>query len=77
MYMRDLVDSHTFIHTSLFSLVSMPTEETSINVKEPIRDELRRYKAQDGLTYDEAIARLLETAGWISDEEELLEELKQ
>jgi hypothetical protein len=46
--------------------------QTSITVYEEIRDELRRYKAQDGLTYDEAIARLLEEAGWIDDEEELL-----
>jgi hypothetical protein len=53
----------------------MTVEETSINIKGPVRDELRRYKAQDGLTYDEAIARLLAHADWISDEQELLEEL--
>jgi len=53
----------------------MPVEDTSINVKGPVRDELRRYKAQDGLTYDEAIARLLENAGWINDEQDLLEEI--
>lgn len=41
---------------------------TSITVSEPVRDELRRYKAQDGLTYDQAIARLLEHAGWIEDQ---------
>jgi hypothetical protein len=53
----------------------MTAEETSINIKGPVRDELRRYKAQDGLTYDEAVARLLAEADWISDEQELLKEL--
>ena len=50
---------------------------TSISVKEPVRDELRRYKAEDGLTYDEAIARLLAHADWIEDENELLEKIKE
>lgn len=50
---------------------------TSINIKEPIRDELRRYKANDGLTYDEAIARLLDRADWIDDENELLEKIEE
>jgi hypothetical protein len=54
----------------------MSDEDTTIGVKEAIRDELRRYKAQDGLTYDEAIARLLEEAGWIEDEDKLLEDLE-
>lgn len=49
--------------------------QTSITVYEETRDELRRYKAQDGLTYDEAIARLLEEAEWINDETEILEEI--
>jgi hypothetical protein len=49
--------------------------QTSITVYEEVRDELRRYKAQDGLTYDEAIARLLEEADWIDDETELLEKV--
>ena len=56
---------------------NMTDEGTSISVKEPIRDELRRYKAEDGLTYDEAIARLLECADWIDDENELLEKIKE
>lgn len=55
----------------------MPDEGTSISVKEPIRDELRRYKAQDGLTYDQAIARLLEEVGWIEDQHELLELIEE
>jgi len=37
---------------------------TTIEVNEAVRDELRRYKAQDGQTYDEAIAELLENSGW-------------
>lgn len=55
----------------------MSDEETSISVKKPIRNELRRYKADDGLTYDEAIARLLEHAGWVDDENELLKKIKE
>lgn len=51
----------------------MGDDGTSISVKKPVRDELRRYKADDGLTYDEAIARLLEEVGWIDDENELLD----
>jgi hypothetical protein len=54
----------------------MTDEGTSISVKEPVRDELRRYKADDGLTYDEAIARLLEQIGWIEDENDLLEQIE-
>lgn len=50
----------------------MARDGTSISVYEAVRDELRRYKADDGLTYDEAIARLLENAGWIDDQNELL-----
>jgi len=53
----------------------MNADDTSISVKEPVRDELRRYKAEDGLTYDEAIARLLAQADWIEDENELLERI--
>jgi len=51
--------------------------QTSITIYEEVRDELRRYKAQDGLTYDEAIARLLEEASWIDDETDLLEKIKK
>ena len=50
----------------------MSDERTSLSVKEKIRDELRRYKAEDGLTYDEAIARLLAEVDWIDDESELI-----
>lgn len=32
------------------------------------RDELRKYKAVDGLTYGEAVEELLEQAGWYEDE---------
>ena len=55
----------------------MSEDGTSISVKEPVRDELRRYKADDGLTYDEAIARLLERADWIEDENELLAKIEE
>lgn len=51
--------------------------QTSITIYEEVRDELRRYKAQDGHTYDEAIARLLEEASWIDDETDLLEKIEK
>lgn len=40
---------------------------TTIELDKETRDELRRYKAQDGLTYDEAIEELLREAGWLTD----------
>lgn len=49
---------------------------TTISVKQTVRDELRRYKAEDGLTYDEAIARLLEESGWIENQNQLLNEVE-
>jgi len=52
----------------------MPGERTSLSIKKKIRDELRRYKAQDGLTYDEAIARLLAEVEWIDDESEIIQD---
>jgi len=39
-------------------------EKTTIELSKPVRDELRRYKAQDGQTYDEAIRDLLAAGGW-------------
>jgi hypothetical protein len=34
-----------------------------ISIDDPTRDELRRYKAKDGKTYDEAIRELLNERG--------------
>ena len=48
--------------------------ETTITVRTTVRNELRRFKAQDGLTYDEAIARLLANEGWVDSEEEVFKE---
>ena len=42
--------------------------DTTITLDEETRDELRRYKAQDGKTYDEAIIELLQEVGWLDDE---------
>jgi len=49
-------------------------DETTITVEKAVRNELRRFKAQDGLTYDEAIARLLANDGWVDSEEKVFEE---
>lgn len=38
--------------------------KTHVEITTERRDELRIYKAQDGLTYDEAIAELLEEVGY-------------
>lgn len=35
-----------------------------VQIDDSTRDELRRYKAEHGDTYDEAINRLLENDGW-------------
>ena len=67
----------TYITPPWLLICNMTDDGTSISVKEPVRDELRRYKAEDGLTYDEAIARLLAQAGWIEDKNELLEKIKE
>jgi len=40
---------------------------TSIEVDESVRDELRRYKAEYGLTYDDAIMKLLENDNWYNN----------
>lgn len=66
----------TYITPTWLLRSNMTDGGTSISVKAPVRDELRRYKADDGLTYDEAIARLLAQAGWIEDENDLLEQIE-
>lgn len=35
-----------------------------VSIDDNVRDELRRYKAEHGDTYSEAIERLLENEGW-------------
>jgi len=50
------------------------SSETTITVEKTVRNELRRFKSQDGLTYDEAIARLLANDGWVDSEDEVFEE---
>ena len=37
--------------------------DTTIRIGSETRDMLRRYKAQEGLTYDEAIQELIEQSG--------------
>jgi hypothetical protein len=39
----------------------------AIDVDKDTRGELRKYKAEDGQTYTEAIEELLENAGWYDD----------
>lgn len=48
-------------------VLSVSMGKTTIELSETVRDELRRYKAQDGQTYDEAIEDLLTTVGWIDE----------
>jgi predicted CopG family antitoxin len=38
-----------------------------VSVDDDVRDELRKYKAEHGDTYSEAITRLLESEGWYND----------
>jgi len=47
--------------------------QTSITIKKEVRDELRKYKAEHGLTYDGAISQLLAETDWIDDATDLCE----
>jgi len=38
-----------------------------IAIDDDVRDELRRYKAESGLTYSEAVEKLLKNEGWGTD----------
>jgi len=38
-----------------------------ISIDDEVRNELRRYKAEHGDTYTEAVERLLESEGWMND----------
>lgn len=38
-----------------------------VKIDDSTRDELRKYKAQNGDTYTEAIERLLESGGWYDE----------
>lgn len=40
---------------------------TTIELQEDTRDELRVYKAEHGLTYNEAVEKLLAEAGWFDE----------
>lgn len=44
-------------------------EKTTVELRKSTRNRLRRYKAQDGRNYDEAIGDLLDLAGWEVDDE--------
>jgi len=41
--------------------------DTTIALPDETRDELRKYKAEYGLTYAEAIEDLLERTGWYDE----------
>lgn len=38
-----------------------------VKLDDDVRNRLRRYKAQDGKTYSEAVDELLDQAGWGDD----------
>jgi len=38
-----------------------------VQIDDATRDELRKYKAEHGDTYDEAVTRLLVSSGWYDD----------
>jgi antitoxin component of RelBE/YafQ-DinJ toxin-antitoxin module len=39
-----------------------------VYLEDDTRDELRRYKAEYGLTYSDAIERLLNESGWYDEQ---------
>lgn len=53
----------SFIYTQWIGTIAM----AMIQIDDATRDELRKYKAENGDTYDEAVNRLLVASGW-SDE---------
>lgn len=62
------IQTHLTTNTKPFGFyVSDMGEVTHVEISVERRNELRRYKAQDGLTYDEAIQKLLENAGWYDE----------
>lgn len=40
---------------------------STIQLDEATRDELRKYKSREGLTYDEAVQRLFQETGWYDE----------
>lgn len=40
---------------------------TTVQIEEDTRDELRKYKAEHGITYDEAVQKLLYDTGWFDE----------
>lgn len=47
----------------------MGSDRTTIPVDKETRSRIRRYKAQDGLSYAEAINELLDEVKWETDDE--------
>lgn len=45
------------------------SETTTIELKKNTRDELRKYKAEEGQTYDESLRELLRESGWVFPDE--------
>jgi len=40
-----------------------------VSIDDDVRNDLRRYKAENGDTYSEAVKRLLKNEGWIDEQE--------
>lgn len=54
---------HNFMYGWCNGLVAM----AMVSIDDDVRDELRRYKAEFGLTYSEAIVKLLQSEGWADE----------
>jgi len=59
---------HRVVHADedheLYPIGERDTEKAMVSIDDKTRDELRKYKAEYGDTYTEAIQRLLESEGW-------------
>lgn len=51
---------HSIMCGARVGLIAM----AQVQIDDEVRDELRKYKAQYGMTYSDAIERLLEKSGW-------------
>jgi hypothetical protein len=43
-------------------------DKTTVELRKSTRNRLRRYKAHDGRSYDDAITDLLDSVGWEVEE---------
>jgi len=68
---KQLVWGHSLIVMQLHSIKWLKTigldAMAMVSIDDDTRNELRRYKAENGDTYSEAVERLLQESGWYNE----------